>query len=133
MEFATTALRFLPGLMTPGSLAAPGVFCLVGRRLFSGAPGWAADWSSIAYCIDCDLWRHWHACTLRPSRRRADSSGEHLSLRHDAGQFVGLLPPGSDWPIHDESHGDFAGLAHCHCGGLLRRLYDVFQLWLGDG
>ena len=133
MEFATTALRFLSGLMTPGSLAAPGVFCLLARRLFSGAPRRDADWSSIAYCIDCHFWRHWDARALRPSRRRANSSGEHLSLRHAVGKFDGVLPAGPDRAIHDESPGDFAGLACRHRRRFLRWLHDVFQFRLGDG
>src|SRR6266481_1589544 len=98
MEFATTALRFLPGLMTPGSLAAPGVFCLVGRKVFSGAPRRAADWSSIAYCIDCDLWRHWHACPLRPPGCRANLSG--CFLLGLIGQFtMNRLVISPDWRV----------------------------------
>src|SRR6266850_7381870 len=96
--------------MTPGSLAAPGVFLLVNRGPFARSQWRVADRSYVASSIDRDLWRHWHAGALRFAGTRASPHGEHFPLRHSARQFVRLLSARIDRPVHSQSHGDFAGL-----------------------
>jgi CrcB protein len=94
MEFAITAAVISPWLMTPGSLAAPGVFCLQSRGpSFTPAVG-ARDWRDLAISFDRDLWRPWHARPLRPPGYRAGPHGQHVPFRHPAGKLVRLLPLG---------------------------------------
>jgi len=123
--------RFLSGLMTPGSLAAPEFF-VSGSQGISGASRRAADWSSIAYCIDCDLWRHWHACALRPSGRRANRLGSTFPY----GTLLVNLTGCSSWrdrAIHDESPGDFAGLAAWPLQWVSSAVTRSFPTLAGDG
>src|SRR6202795_520055 len=102
-------------------------------RAITAAPLRATDWSDIATCTDRDLWRCWDPGTIRPPGRGANPPGEHLPLRYLARQFVRLLRPRVDRPIHAQSHGDFPGLACRHRRRLLRRVHDVLQFRLGNG
>src|ERR1700704_3491561 len=101
MEFATTAPAIFVGVDDSWQPSGSRSFLFATSQAILWCAPTDADWSSIAYCIDCHFWRHWHARALRPSRRRANSLGEHLSLRNAVGKFDGVLPLGLDRAIHD--------------------------------
>src|SRR4029077_3251569 len=108
--------------MTPGYRAAPGVFCFAG----------AADWSYVAADLDCGLWRGGHAGALRAAGHRAGARGGNVPLRHAACQSERMLFAWAYWTVHAEPPSDLSRLARGHRGGVFRRLYNLFQFWLGD-
>src|SRR6266436_4249523 len=125
MEFALTEPAALPALMTPGSRAAPGVFCCAPRQL--------PDWSQIAPDTNRCIWCPGNACPLRSAGRRANSLWQRVPLWHFGHKSDGLLPSGPDRTIHSEPPGDLSRLARGHRRGLLWRIHDLFELRLGDG
>src|SRR5437867_1970404 len=125
MEFAITGPGKLPALMTPGCRAAPGVFCWRQR-------GGRTE-SILANLADRDVWSRGHAGALRIAGPGPVAGRQHISLWNIDRQSDWMLFSGADRAIHAESPGDFAGLACGDCGGILWRLHDVFEFWLGDG
>ena len=121
----------LPGLMTPGSRAAPGVFCF--RPCENAQPrSIATDRRELATHIDCTFRSDWNAGAIRASGLRAIPHGRNVSLWHSHYQSDGMLFPGPDRTTHFEPHHHFARLAHGHCRGIFWRLHDIFQFWLGN-
>src|SRR5450432_352501 len=115
--------------MTPGCLVAPGVFCFSGWSI----KFWAADWRYFENSIDRVIWSRRHARSLWVAGRGAGSNGRNISVWHVAGESYGMFFSGIDRAVYVKSHGDFAGLARGDCRGVLWRLHDFFQLWVGNG
>src|SRR5215475_9148618 len=81
----------------------------------------------------CSVRRYRYAGPLRPARRRADSDGQRVSLRHAAHQSHRLPAARLHRTTHAESHAHFFRLADRHRSRIFRRLHHVLQFWLGDG
>src|SRR5690242_14044584 len=111
--------------MTPGSQAAPGVFCC--------APPANADWRCCATVADRSFWSAGNAGALWFARRGATADGRNVSVRHAAYQSDGMLSARTDRPVYAEPHGDFARLADGDYSWILRWVHDVFKLWVGNG
>lgn len=131
MEFAITVPDYFSG--ADDSWLPGGARSFLFVRAFFGNALYALDRRELENFFDRGIWSYRHAGALWVARIGADSHWRSVSIRDFGSEFDGVFFPGTDRAIHFESHGDLAGLAGGHCGGVLRGVHDIFQFWMGDG